>query len=1317
MAAGTIGQLTEFDPEVDSVSAYVERVQFFLEANEVKREKYVAVLLSTIGAKTHAVLRNLFAPESLREKSFGELVAALKRHYEPKPLVIAERFKFHRRVQAPGESVSTFVAELRRLTIHCEFRAHLDEALRDRLVCGLSSEATQKRLLTEPDLTFAKAVEIATSMEEAAKNARTLQSSGTTARDVNKVGQGPRDISDRCYRCGKPGHRAVHCPMKSERCHSCGKIGHTRAVCRSSGQAPKSAGRADRGSRKSSKRQVQTVLADLEEPEDVATLHQIRSQAGQPLEVKVTLGGKPQWMELDTGAAVSLISRKTFQDLLPEETLQATHTQLRTYSGEPIPVVGQLEVDVGYEGQLAKLPLMVVEGEGPSLFGRDWLAKIRLDWKSINAVGSHTLDSILGSHQELFRPGLGTLKGYKAKIIVEVGAQPRFCKARTVPYALRGKVEEELTRLEKEGIIEPVQFADWAAPIVPVLKGDGKSLRICGDFKLTINQASKLDRYPIPRIEDLFAKLTGGTSFSKLDMSQAYQQVILDEDSRQYAVINTHKGLYRYNRLPFGIASAPGCFQRVMEGLLGGIPGVVVYLDDILITGRTKTEHLATLDTVLQKLRDAGLRLRKDKCVFMTSSVEYLGHQIDAQGLHPIKDKVKALQEVPKPRNVSELNSYLGLLTYYSRFLPNLSTALAPLHKLLHRNEHWKWTPAQDQAFERSKKMLLESQLLVHFDPSLEIRLACDASSYGIGAVLSHQMPDGSEKPVGFVSRTLTDAEKKYSQIEKEALACVYGVKRFHSYLYGHHFVLQTDHKPLVTLFNENREVPPQAANRIQRWALTLASYEYAIACRGTRQHANANAMSRLPLLDKPAQTPVPAELVLLVEKLADAPISATQISKWTRQDPLLSTVLHYIQQGWPERADGDEIKPYWSRRFELTVHQGCIIWCGRVVVPPPGQESVLLELHGGHPGTSRMKSLARSLVWWPGLDKEIEQLVQSCPECQQERPSPPSAPLHPWSWPTRPWARLHIDFAGPMEGKSFLIVIDAHSKWMEVIPMTTATAELTVQHLRQLFARFGIPESIVSDNGPQFTSEEFSQFCYLNGVKHIRVAPYHPSSNGLAERAVQVFKQGFRKTSTGTVSDRLARFLFQYRITPHTTTGVSPAEMLFGRRLRSRLDLLKPSVHQRVEERQRQQQRYRDQHSRTVTFTVGEKVFIKNFRPGRKWLPGHIHHQRGPVSFEIELEDGRTCHRHQDHIRKRRTDSEDKPTVQSSEETDEILLPTTRSETNTTAASTELSVDESTEQQQQTTGTTTATTTVAESGLGRHYPARVRRPPDRLTY
>ena len=234
-------------------------------------------------------------------------------------------------------------------------------------------------------------------------------------------------------------------------------------------------------------------------------------------------------------------------------------------------------------------------------------------------------------------------------------------------------------------------------------------------------------------------------------MSQAYQQLILEEESREFVVVNTHRGLFRYKRLPFGVSSAPGIFQRVMEAILRNIPGVVVYIDDIIVTAATDEEHLAALEEVLRRLEEAGLRLRRNKCVFLASSVEYLGHRIDAQGLHPTDGKVRAVQEAPSPENKTELKAYLGLLTYYAKFLPKLSTVMTPLYKLLRHDEPWQWTKKTEESFNQSKKLLMSSQLLVHFDPTLEIRVACDASAYGIGAVLSHCMPDGSEKPVGFM--------------------------------------------------------------------------------------------------------------------------------------------------------------------------------------------------------------------------------------------------------------------------------------------------------------------------------------------------------------------------------------------------------------------------------------------------------------------------------------------------------------------------------------------------------------------------------------
>ena len=394
----------------------------------------------------------------------------------------------------------------------------------------------------------------------------------------------------------------------------------------------------------------------------------------------------------------------------------------------------------------------------------------------------------------------------------------------------------------------------------------------------------------------------------------------------------------------------------------------------------------------------------------------------------------------------------------------------------------------------------------------------------------------------------------------------MFGVQRFHSYLNGHHFLLQTDHKPLLTLFNEQKSIPPQASVRIQRWALKLAAYAYNIEWRSTTRHANADAMSRLPLNEIPVEQQTPPELVLMVESLQDAPITARQITHWTAIDPLLSKVCQYIRGGWPETSNKEELTPFWSRRLQLSLHEGCILWGGRVVVPSQGRDIVLGELHRGHPGVSRMKALARELVWWPGLYGGVEEVVRSCVECQQVQSQPAAAPLIPWSWPSRPWSKIHLDLAGPMEGRMFLVAVDVNSKWLEVIPMKTATALMTVQWLRTLFSTFGVPESIVSDNGPQLAAAEFQEFCKRNGIHHILIAHYHPASNGLAERGVQTFKGGYRKLSEGTVEDRIARFLLQYRVTANTTTGMSPAELMFGRRLRTRLDAIKPDLRLIVE-------------------------------------------------------------------------------------------------------------------------------------------------------
>ena len=325
--------------------------------------------------------------------------------------------------------------------------------------------------------------------------------------------------------------------------------------------------------------------------------------------------------------------------------------------------------------------------------------------------------------------------------------------------------------------------------------------------------------------------------------------------------------------------------------------------------------------------------------------------------------------------------------------------------------------------------------------------------------------------------------------------------------------------------------------------------------------------------------------------------------------------MYRYTQSGWPNEVD-DILLSFWNRRTELTIEQGCLLWGIRVVIPQKLREAVLKELHKDHPGIVRMKSITRSYIWWEGVDKDIESLVKSCQACQAVKNAPHMAPLHPWLWPSRPWQRLHLDFAGPFQGRTYLLVTDAHSKWPEIVEMRSTTADRTIEELRKMFSSYGLPEQIVSDNGPQFVAEEFASFVKANGIKHIKSAPYHPSTNGAVERLVQTFKKSMKASAHDgrTHSQRLASFLLSYRTTPHSTTNEMPSELFLKRKLRTRLDLLKPDVNKSVSVGQAKQKNNHDRKCRSREYFVGQNVQAHNFWAGPRWVTGVIVERLGPT-------------------------------------------------------------------------------------------------------
>lgn len=1261
-----------FDKTKTTWARWVQRFELALEIFNCDTGKKKKYLLHFMGAETYDLLCDRIYPKTVAELIYNEISSVLATYFDPEPNEILENYRFHLYKQKEEQSCDEFLKELRRLSAHCNFGNYLNTAIRNQFVFGLKTQALRSRLLEKKDLTLEKAIEIAKAMEISSRGCLEIQEKSivnaiqthgkskkkkqgyvnaakthTTSNSASGTHNTSSDNSKACYRCGSKQHLANSCSHSRSICRYCSKQGHLQSVC-----FKKKKEAANFVEEKGAEAFTVEELCPIYEQRD--TLHGIQDL----LSISTTLRSKLIYdlivndisisFEIDTGAPVTLISAADAKRWFGKVQLQDNDTGLQSYCYTSLEVLGYIYVRVKTPIPSPTVKLYIIRSDRKPLLGREWLRQLNVDWKGILEKLIHPSDFTQQSTRSIkqlqttspcdLQPKLqelvqryakvfdtasaGKIVGTQARLHMKADVTPKFFKARRVPFPLLQPVERELDRMMLDGILVKVDTSDWATPIVPVPKSQGE-VRICGDYKITVNLGLLIDEYPLPTVNELFSTMAGGQKFSKIDLSKAYLQMEVHPDDRYLLTLNTHKGLYQPTRLMFGVANAPAKFQKFMEGVLRDIPGVSVFIDDIRVTAANDDEDWNRLTEVLKRLNELNMRANLQKSEFMKDHIVYCGHIIDRNGIRQVPKKAEAVMNMKIPTSREEVRAFLGLINYYGRFLPNLSTVLYPINQLLKDKVPFHWSSDCEKAYDTIKQMIASDLVLAHYDPSETLVLATDASPVGVGAVLSHIYKDGSERPIHFASQTLSPTQQRYSQIDREAYAIIFGVRKFYQYVYGRRFILVTDNKPLAQIFAPNKGLPLMSATRMQHYAIFLSSFDYEIRLKKSKENSNADAMSRLPNADEVCQCIEEIDMIE-VNMIENIPLTVIELSTATSKDETIRTLMQALSCG--RICNGKD--RFDVNQSEFSMQQGCLMRGIRVYIPLILRERVLNELHSAHFGMTKMKSLARGYCWWPKMDMDIEKLVSNCRLCQSVRPEEKKVFTHHWVAPNGPFERVHADFAGPMHGQYLFILVDAYTKWPEVHVINNITAETTITKCREIFATFGIPNCFVSDWGTQFTSNEFYNFLMSNGIQHKKGAPYHPATNGQAERYVQTVKDKLKTISCqkNELRKQIAQILFAYRRAIHSTTGKSPAMMMFGRQIRNRLDLMMPNQNTKIDQKQPELHKQ---------FESNDRVAVRDYLSNEKWKFGIVDKRMGRLHYDVKLDDGRQWKRHVDQMRK----------------------------------------------------------------------------------
>ena len=911
---------------------------------------------------------------------------------------------------------------------------------------------------------------------------------------------------------------------------------------------------------------VKNDFEQEEEEERYIFTNSTKQTIDRPM-VNLKINDKAFSILIDSGAQENLLDYTSYLTFPVKLRLEQCRTKLYGYNNQAISILGQFQADVETEdGINGEATFKVVAGDSGNLLSFQTAKQLNLFegkiFKSCNLItcdeSEDSYADILQEYNDVLTEKIGRLKNFKIKLHIDKSVRPIQMPYRRLPYNLTKATELELEELIRNDIIEIAPGpTEWLSQMVVVPKPKKPNkVRITSDMR-AVNKAIIRERVATPTIEEIMYDLQGSEIFSEIDMNKAFDQIELaDEDSKNITAFETHKGIFRYKVLTMGIHNASEYLQKAMKHqILPNLKGVKGIADNIIVYGKDDAEHKKNLKAVLQRFRELGLTASKDNCKIAAKVLNFYGLKVSSEGVSLADDKVKALKSAGIPNTVNELRSFLGLAVYCSSHIPKLAILAAPLWELIKESGgKLEWKDIHNEAFMNIKKAIID-HALQFFNNDWITEVVVDASPLGIGAILAQINPQKMKQRniVHFISRLLTQIEKKYSQVEKEGLACVWSCERLRLYLYGRCFRLITDNKAIELILSNPRSEPPI---RLKRWALRLSDFEF-IVIHKPGKYNMADYLSRHPV-DQPEEEDDETERFInfVTDNVIPRALNRLDIEKSTNEDSQLSRLRDMLQSHTATKESVDTDFMYVVDQLSVT-SDGLILRGNKLVLPSSLRQKAIEIAHEGHQGMQKTKSLLRTKIWFPKMNKQIEDKIRACVYCQLDSKKINYQPIKPTKMPERPWEYLAMDFYGPLpNGKELMVMMDEYSRMPIVSEVNTTSAENVIPKLDDILSLFGIPKVIKTDNGPPFNGHYFSDFANFMGFQHRKITPYHPQANGQAESFMKNIAKVIRsaKVERKNWKQAMNAFLRNYRSTPHATTGVPPSVLMFGTNRTNRL-------------------------------------------------------------------------------------------------------------------------------------------------------------------